>query len=79
MIKLELDSLRIKFNIRNIIKKDEKKIKKKKTKKAIVPRSVYHKSPDELLKLLVNRNVVTQTPLTQLSEFIGGYNLMGAL
>ena len=67
MIRLELDSLRIKFDIRNVIKGKSKRVKSFRKRKGFVPRGVYHKSPDELLKLLVNRNIITHIRPTHIS------------
>lgn len=78
MIKLELASLRVKLGIVNVVKME--KVKKKKVKKpkvkVYVPRSVFHKSQDELLKLLVNHNLIERNNRIVLEDFKGGYNLM---
>ena len=76
MIKLELASLRTKFEIRNLLKTKAKKRRPRVHRKVKVPRGIYHKSEEELLKLLVNFNVIKRKEPAKLCDFVGDYNLM---
>lgn len=76
MIRLELDSLRVKLKIKNVLGAEKSKKKPRKKSKVFAPRGVLHKSTDDLLKLLVNHNIIRRSTRTSLEDFKGGYNLM---